>query len=140
MQSSYDADVFSWYFKWPRVLVTGPILLVAGINLFFYFVFMLLTEFDLFLGNLFLWFFFGEAIFALLAFIPVGLAWAPIALLPLLWESHRIWGIAKVGIFGAGFVIMLFLTGFISTLTLRLLGVVATLRTTLWWAELWGAA
>ena len=128
-----------WYFKWPRVIVTGPILLVAGANLVYYLVMFPLIEIDLLIGNLVAWFFFGQAVFGFLSFIAVALSWAPIVLLPILWDSPRIWGIAKIGIYSAGFMAVLFATGFVSGFTLTLLEAVATLRTTVWWAELWGA-
>jgi len=48
------------------------------------------------------------------------------------------WGVFKIVLFLVILVIATLLSGIISVAVLWLLDVFATLRTTLWWAELWG--
>lgn len=130
----------SWYFKFPRIVIAIPILLVAGLNTFYHLVMLVLMEWDLFIGNLFLWFLFGQLVAGFVGVLTVTVSWAPVILLPILWESRRIWGIGKIALFAAGLLASVVLSSFISILALQGLDSVAGLRTTLWWARLWGVA
>ena len=129
-----------WYFSGVRMVVTIPLLLLMGLNVAYHMVMMGLMQVDFLIGNFFLWLFFGELVIGTIAGFAVTMSLLPVALLPILWDSLRIWGIGKIGLFVIGLAISAAASGFISVVALRLLNWVAGLRTTLWWAELWGVA
>ena len=128
----------SWYFKGPRMVITIPILLLVGLNVVYHTVMAFLMQIDLLIGNFLVWFLFGEFVAGFAGFLAVTLSWAPLALLPFLWDSRRIWGIGKIAIFVVGLPLATGLAGLVSALSLGLIDFFAPLRATLWWAQLWG--
>ena len=129
-----------WYFSGLRMVVTVPLLLLMGLNVVYHMVMMALLQVDLFIGNFLLWLLFGELLLGTVAWLAIVASMLPIGLLPMLWDTPRIWGIGKIGIFVIGLAGSAVVAGLISVVALRILNAVAGLRTTLWWAELWGVA
>ena len=121
-------------------MITIPILIIVGLNFLYHIGMLFLIEIDLFIGNFVVWIFFGQAIGGGIAIFAITVASIPLVLLPHLWNSKGIWGIAKVGIFIFIVAVSAVISGLISFGALKLLNKFADLRTTLWWAELWGVA
>ena len=137
-----EADTgLGWYFsKQPRSIITIPILLIIGVNVIYHFVMLILIQIDLLIGNFIVWLFLGEVIAGGIAGLALTAAYVPLILLPQLWHSRRIWGIVKIVIFVLLGVACALIAGLISIGALKLVDIFAELRTTLWWAELWGVA
>jgi len=140
MQTTGDSetDSMAWYFSGIRMVVTIPVMLLVGVNVVYHFVMVLLLQIDLFIGNMCLWLFFGQLLGFGLGGLAVAISWTPLLLLPVLWESPRLWGVAKVALFTVGLVVSTALAGTVSAIALTILGVFVELRTTAWWAKLWG--
>ena len=132
---------WDWYFsKRLRSLFTIPIMVIVGINVFYNFVNLLLMEIDLLIGNFILWLFFGEMVVAFLGGLAITVSFLPLAFLPGLWHSNKVWGIAKIGIFILMVVASVIFASLLSFGALWFVDKFAVLRTSLWWAELWGVA
>ena len=136
----HDPVEDSFYFaSWRRSIITVPLLLVLIIYPFYYAVMIPLLQIDLLIGNFIAWLFLGEVVGLLIGGLPLSVASLPIAALPMLWHS-RIWVIAKIPLFVICMGITYFISFLLSFLSISLLDVFATPRTTIWWAGLWGFA
>jgi hypothetical protein len=139
-EESQDGDgIWGFYFALkPRSIITIPLLLLMSINVIYHIGMITFIQIDLFIGNFIVWIFFGQAIGFTIQGLAVTTAGIPIAILPSLWHTHKIWGILKIAVFLVCLIVTTLLTSYISAGALWLLDVFADLRTTLWWSELWG--
>lgn len=134
-----EEDVGQFYTKLtPRSVIVLPLLLLMLLNPIYHFVMVFLIQIDLLLGNFVAWLFFGEFIAGGIGLFAVTISSIPIILLPHLWRSPSLWGIAKIGIFILAIILTTVISSLVSAGALGLLNIFADLRATLWWGELWG--
>jgi len=132
---------WAWYFsKRLRSVITIPILLIVGINVFYHFINLFLMEIDLLIGNFFMFVLFGELIVGFLGCLAIIVSYLPLAYLPSIWHSKRMWGIVKIGAFILAVLASVIIASLLSIAGLWFVDKFADLRLSMWWAELWGIA
>ena len=122
----------------PRSLVTIPILILASANVLYHSVMFPLMEIDLLIGNPLVFFLLGLSFFGASLGLAAGVAAIPIWWLPSLWEKQGLWGVGKILIYILGYLGAVFGAGLIQAFNFWILGMLATPKTSLWWARLWG--